>query len=249
MADSAAEPKGRPVVLVHSSDIHIDEDIRPGHYNGLEGLRYVLRAACALDANVLLLAGDTFDHGHVPEEIARQAADILLDAPMPVVILPGNHDPALSGGILIRAGIPGVPQALVIGHTHPERLLFADLDLEIIGRPHTSYNDMHPLPDIPTRSTRWQVIIAHGHFVPPEDWSENAHRSWLISEKDLQGLDVDYVALGHWDRAESVGGEHVRAYYSGAPDLAQTVNVIRLDPASGVSVERHPLDMPFPPRW
>src|SRR5262245_14482183 len=89
------EPNGREraVVLVHSSDLHIDNDIRPDHYNGLEGLRYVLRAAETVSADVVLLAGDTFDNGRVEERIARQAGAILAEAPMPVVLLPGNHDP------------------------------------------------------------------------------------------------------------------------------------------------------------
>ncbi|MEZ5855807.1 MAG: metallophosphoesterase [Hyphomicrobiaceae bacterium] len=237
------------MVLVHSSDIHIDEDIKPGRYNGLEGLRHVLRAAEGVGADLLLLAGDTFDHGQVPVEIASQAGQILAEARMPVVMLPGNHDPALPEGIFHRSGILGLQQAMVIGHTHPGHLIFDDLDLEILGRPHQSYNDMHPLPEIPMRRKRWQVLMAHGHFVPPEEWEEQSHRSWRISEADLGALEVDYVALGHWDRPVLVGDGRVRAYYSGAPDLAQTVNVVRLCRETGVSVERHPLNMPFPPRW
>lgn len=239
----------RPVVLVHSSDLHIDDDIQPGLYNGLDGLNYVLRAAEAEHADVLLLAGDTFDNGRVPEDIAKQAGALLGQARMPVVMLPGNHDPAMPDGIFHRSGILGLEQALVIGHTHPERLLFEHLDLEILGRPHRSYNNMAPLPVVPERTTRWQVIVAHGHFVPPHEWHEDTHRSWRMSADDIAQTGVDYIALGHWDRPEAVGDGRVRAYYSGAPDLAQTVNVIRLDPASGVSVERRSLNMPFPPRW
>ncbi len=241
--------RDRPVVLVHSSDLHIDDDIQPGRYNGLDGLRYVLRAAEAEAADLLLLAGDTFDNGRVPEPIARRAAALLAEARMPVVLLPGNHDPAMPDGIFHRSGILDLERAMVIGHTHPERLLFEHLDLEILGRPHRSYNNMAPLPIVPERTTRWQVIIAHGHFVPPHEWHEDTHRSWRMSAEDIAQTAVDYIALGHWDRPEAVGDGRVRAYYSGAPDLAQTVNVIRLDPQTGVSVARRPLDMPFPPRW
>lgn len=240
---------GRAIVLVHSSDLHIDDDIVPGQYNGLEGLRFVLEAAGKADADVLLLAGDTFDNPRVSDAVARQVGAMLAEAPMPVVVLPGNHDPAMPDGVFHRTGLSKSGPAMVIGHTHEERLHFPHLDLEILGRPHTSYFDMAPLPSVTERLARWQVIVAHGHFVPPEDWANEAHRSWRISEADLSATVADYIALGHWDRPVAVGDGTVAAYYSGAPDLAQTVNVVRLDPLTGVSIERAPLGMPFARRW
>ncbi|MGE0701704.1 MAG: exonuclease SbcCD subunit D [Hyphomicrobiaceae bacterium] len=249
MTEAEIDPGERPIVLVHTSDLHIDADYEPGRYHGLEGLRHVLRTAETMAADVLLLAGDTFDSGHVPEAIASRAGEILAEARLPVVVLPGNHDPALPEGIFHRSGILGLPQALVIGHTHPESLLFEHLGLEIVGRPHRSYNDMPPLPEPAPRRARWQVAVAHGHYVPPEEWAEQAHRSWRFGEDDLETRDFDYIALGHWDRNEAVGARSRKAHYSGAPDLAQTVNVVRLCPREGVTVSRQPLQMPYPPRW
>ena len=245
----AREAGDRPVVLVHSSDIHIDDAIVPGRYHGLDGLRYVLGAADTLGADLVLLAGDTFDHGRVDKAIAQRAADLLAATRIPVVMLPGNHDIATPDGIFHRSGILDVPHVSVIGHTHPERFVLEHLDLEIMGQPHRSYYDMAPLPDPTNRQARWQVILAHGHYVPPEDWDSETHRSWRFSAADVAATKADYIALGHWDRHEAIGDGSVAAYYSGAPDLVQTVNVVRLCPANGVSVERHPLGMPFPRRW
>jgi hypothetical protein len=39
-----------------------------------------------------------------------------------------------------------------------------------------------------------------------------------------------------------VGKGRVPAYYSGSPDLAKTVNVVRLSGNGTVDVERHPID-------
>jgi DNA repair exonuclease SbcCD nuclease subunit len=240
---------GRAVVLVHSSDLHIDDGAEPGRYHGLEGLRFVLKAAHDANADAVLLAGDTFDNGRVSEAVARQAGSMLDEARVPVIVLPGNHDPAMPDGIFHRTRIAGAGRAMVMGHTHDEAIRLPHLDLEVLGRAHRSYRDMPPLPVVAKRTTRWQIIIAHGHYVPAEDWESEAHRSWRISAADLSATGVDYIALGHWDRPTSVGNGAVRAYYSGAPDLAQTVNVIRLDPDAGVSVERRPLGMPYPRRW
>jgi hypothetical protein len=51
------------------------------------------------------------------------------------------------------------------------------------------------------------------------------------------------VALGHWNRAVRVGNGVVPAYYSGSPEYAGTVNVVRLSEAGGVTVTREPLDI------
>ncbi|HEU4341124.1 MAG TPA: hypothetical protein VFU31_06090, partial [Candidatus Binatia bacterium] len=38
---------------------------------------------------------------------------------------------------------------------------------------------------------------------------------------------ADYVALGHWNQAVQVGNGEIIAYYSGSPEYAGTVNVVR----------------------
>lgn len=238
MSDLNASMRKQPVVVVHSSDLHIDNDARPSGYTGLIGLASVLDAARAANADLVLLAGDTFDNGRIAAPIARRAAELLAQAPVPVLLLPGNHDPAMPDSMFHRSGIVDLPNASVIGLTAAASLVLDTLDLEIIGRPHTSYSDMHPLPDVAARQARWQIVMAHGHYVPPEEWEEQSHRSWRISDAALAATGADYVALGHWDRAAQVGDSRVNAYYSGSPDLARTVNVISLDPVSGVTVER-----------
>jgi len=82
------------------------------------------------------------------------------------------------------------------------------------------------------------VVTAHGHWVTgPHDH----HRAWLIRDEEIAATGADYVALGHWDRALPVGDGSVPAYYSGSPDLARTVNLVRFRADGGVEVERAPL--------
>jgi DNA repair exonuclease SbcCD nuclease subunit len=233
----------RSVSLVHSSDLHVDDDIRPGCYNGLIGLQAVLATAAALAADVVLLAGDTFDNPRVSRAVLAEAASLLAATRLPVVILPGNHDPALPDCLYRRAGIIGLPQVHVLGVTHSASVVFAEHDLEIFGRAHVDYTDMSPLPRPLMRAARWQVIMAHGHHVPPEEWSRQSHRAWKISDDDIAKSGADYIALGHWDRATAVGDGAVPAYYSGSPDLAGTVNLIRLT-ANRVAVTRESLLWP-----
>jgi len=233
------------VVLVHSSDLHVDNtDIGAiDGRHGLVGLQAVVATAEALAAHVLLLAGDTFENHRVSQAVLRRTAELLADAKLPIVLLPGNHDSILPDCMFVRGGLNAVPNLHLLGVTHPDAVLFPEHDLEVYGRALRGFDDMAPLDASRRRTTRWQIVMAHGHYVPPDEWAAELHRSWRISDAALSAIEADYVALGHWDRAAKVGDGAVPAYYSGSPDLAGTVNVIRLNRRSGVTVAREPLQV------
>ena len=122
--------------------------------------------------------------------------------------------------------------------------MLPQLGLEIWGRPHRDYDDMIPFQTTRPRPrvTRWQIAVAHGHYVPRPDRSFRPRPSWLIGDAELDATGADYVALGHWNRAVRVGNGGVAAYYSGSPEYAGTMNVVRLN-ARGVTVTRAELDI------
>ena len=226
------------VTLVHSSDLHIDDEVVPRKYNGLLGLRTVLSKARALQADAVLLAGDTFDNHRVSAAVLGETAALLSGSGLPVILLPGNHDPIMPACLFRRAGLTTLDNVYVFGVDGRDCVQLTQLDLEIIGFPHIGMDDARPLDVPPPRQLRWQVVMAHGHYVPPEEWTAQAHRSWKISDDDIAAIRADYLALGHWDRTVEVGKRPAVAHYSGSPDLAESVNVIRLDRRSGVSVRR-----------
>src|ERR1700694_2011558 len=92
-------PPTRDLVVAHSSDLHVDHDhtARLHGGDGTAGLACVLRAARGAGADVVILAGDTFDCHRLPPDLLDRAADVIAGADMPVVMLPGNHDPAGPG--------------------------------------------------------------------------------------------------------------------------------------------------------
>jgi DNA repair exonuclease SbcCD nuclease subunit len=234
MTDPESTPP--PIVLAHSSDLHICFEGRQGP-SDVAVLEIVLQAAMENAADILLLAGDIFDHNRMPLAVLDQTARLLGDYGRPVVILPGNHDPITPDSVYRRGGVAEPANVHVFGVTEGEHATFAELDLSIWGRPHLDYMDMSPLEGAPARQFRWQVAMAHGHWHPGDD---DPRRSWLIRDRDIAGLDADYLALGHWDRPTPAGDGTIPAYYSGSPDLARTINVIRLS-ATGVDVTRAPL--------
>ncbi|MBL8700993.1 MAG: metallophosphoesterase [Alphaproteobacteria bacterium] len=225
-------------IVVHSSDIHVDDEAMAGALSGIAGLRAVIAVAESVRADLLLLAGDTFDNRRVAQPVLSRVVEIVRAAPMPIVLLPGNHDPALEESIFHRAGLLDLPDIHILGLTHPETIVFERHALEVSGRPHRSWADMTPLPEPGPRAARRRIVMAHGHYVAPQDWAHESHRSWLISDAHLAAIDADYIALGHWERAAAVGDGTVRAHYSGSPDTARSVNVVRLPEGGGVEVER-----------
>ena len=58
--------------------------------------------------------------------------------------------------------------------------------------------------------------------------------------EEIAATEADYLALGHWDRPIQVGNGAVPAFYSGSPELARTVNLVRLT-AGEVAITREPL--------
>jgi DNA repair exonuclease SbcCD nuclease subunit len=64
------------IVVVHSSDLHVDDEASASkHVDGIAGLAAVLAAAHTAGADVLLLAGDTFDNNRVPAAVLARTAD------------------------------------------------------------------------------------------------------------------------------------------------------------------------------
>jgi len=232
---SAAE-----IVLVHSSDLHVDDErIAALHSgDGTAGLRGVLATARALGADIVLLAGDTFDNHMVTSATIDRAGRLLADAGLPVVILPGNHDPATPDSIWLRGRFDEIGNLAILGITNDRAVFFPDRDLEIWGNAHRDYMDMVPLRDPPERAARWHIAMGHGHYEPPETWHNPLRPSWLISDAMIAATAADYLALGHWDRAVQVGCGAVPAYYSGSPDYVHTVNLVRLTPSGEVVVTR-----------
>ncbi|MBI3061742.1 MAG: metallophosphoesterase [Deltaproteobacteria bacterium] len=237
----------REVIIVHSSDLHLGADYsadqsRP---DTLSVLPEVLAAAAAARADLVILAGDTFENNRLPPPLLERAAGMMSRFNAPIVILPGNHDPLTPDSLYRRGEFASVPNLCVLGLTVGEAALFPALDLEVWGKPHLDYADMSPLSDPRSRSTRWQLAAAHGHYIDGSEEPGRLIASWLIRRDEVTATGADYVALGHWNRAARVGDPEIHAYYSGSPDYAGTVNLVRLKPDGAVEVTRAPL-LPSP---
>ena len=238
--------KNRDIVLVHSSDVHLDYGSEEqGMGDSTRYLAAVFSAARSAHADLVLLAGDTFDSNRQPPEFVDKVAAMLADAPAPVVLLPGNHDPLLPDTLYLRMKAAGIDSLHILGLTHDELVVFEAMDLEIWGRAHRDYNDMIPFEHVRGRARRWHIAMGHGHYDALPNRTTGGRPSWLIGDAELEATQADYIALGHWNRAAKVGGDKVLAHYSGSPDCAKSVCVVRLKDSGEVQVQAAGLDLTY----
>src|SRR5262247_4833090 len=94
----------RDVVIVHSSDLHVDHDYTAKLHggDGTAGLACVLASARGIGADVVVLAGETFESHRLPQHVLDRTATVIAAAGLPVVLLPGNHDPAIPEAVFRR---------------------------------------------------------------------------------------------------------------------------------------------------
>src|SRR5437867_1279806 len=98
------------VSFMHAADLHLGLRLtrfEPAIANRVREARLValdnvLKAAVQRRAGFLVIAGELFDDHAVAGVTTRRAFEMLEAVPMPVVVLPGNHDPFLPGGIWDR---------------------------------------------------------------------------------------------------------------------------------------------------
>ena len=214
----------RPLSVLHTADIHLDSD---GYGNaeeqaahaerGRRVFRGIIDRALADRVDLLLIAGDLFDHNRVPDETVAFVRGELGRLRQPVVILPGNHDCLRPNAIYDRHDLSaGMRHVHVVRQLGGEVVEFPDLEAIVWGRAMEEHEPaFSPLANIPVReSAQWCIAMGHGFFYPERQRPE---RSSPIFADEIRDTGWDYVALGHQHVQTDVSQGQVAAYYAGAP--------------------------------
>ncbi len=172
-------------------------------------------------AACIVVAGDAFDSNHVDRRTIVRALDAMREVPVPIHLLPGNHDP-LGPATIYRSQtfLDHRPDHVHLLEAGPVQVTD---DIELLGAP---WRSKRPLKDLvaerlaevePQPGSR-RILVAHGGVdalsPDPEDPS-------LIrlddAEAALEAGKVDYIALGDKHSTEQVGRSG-RIWYAGAPE-------------------------------
>ena len=249
--DKVKSTGSRRVTLLHTADIHLDNlpansTQSPKAYRAFEA---IIDCAQSVGVDLVLIAGDLFDHNRVDEQAVAFAQDQLRRLACPAVILPGNHDCLQADGIYRRHDFSAACNNVrVISDPEGQSITFADLDLRIWGRGMEAHEPgFHPLAHLPTRDanpTRWHVAMAHGFFY--EDF-ETPERSSPILASEIRQTGWDYVALGHKHVMADHSQGGVAAWYPGTPQPDWSpappghILMVEFCPNRGVAVRPHPV--------
>lgn len=179
--------------------------------------------AAAHGAEFVVVAGDAFEDNAVPRSVVLRAAETLAAFPVPVLILPGNHDPLDVSSVLrcrdFSSAVDG-GAVTVIEDSRPVEVLPG---VEVVGVPWTSKRpDPGRLPALlaelePTDGIR--ILVAHGGT--DEVYGGHSPSVEAIRVGDLEGAidpgHLDYVALGDRHSVTRVGSGD-RIWFSGSPE-------------------------------
>lgn len=227
---------GRPPRrLLHTSDLHLSS-LGDSACHSLEA---VVNASREARVDVMIVAGDLFDHHRVEDNLVSFVAEQLRCVPAPVVILPGNHDCLIPGSALERPWLwKDCSNIHVLKAPEGEMLTLPDLGLALWGKSILSYEqDVRPLAGIPQPQDngQWYIALAHGYYVTTEP---PFFHSYNITHEEIIASGWDYIALGHLVTFRCVCSEPVTAYYCGSPSSG-TAALVDLSEEKGVQVSQH----------
>jgi len=249
-------PFRRSLRVLHTADVHLESDgygdarQQAAHQaRGRRVLSRIVDRALSDQVDLLLIAGDLFDHNRVSDEAVDFVRSELARLARPIVILPGNHDALYTNAIYDRHDIAaGASHVHVIRRLNGEVIELPELDAVIWGRAMEEHEPgFQPLAHIPGRDDRrWHLAMAHGFFYESR---QRPDRSSPIFADEIRDTGWDYVALGHQHVQTDVSQDGVVAYYAGAPVMdwtgagepAGTVLRIDLSPEDGIRVVPRPL--------
>ncbi len=209
----------RPLRFLHTADWQLGLKLAfvagdagaVARFQRFEVAQRIAQVAKERAVDAVVVAGDVFDDNAVGEDTLQRARDALTAfAPIPVLLLPGNHDAATPDCVLARLGAGP--------HVHP---LLDDEPFVLAGQAR-----FHPCPlrrrherDDPSRALPARaagdpilVAVAHGALI---DFTEGLESKNVIDWRGVLAKGFDYLALGDWHGTLSFDP---RVWYSGAPE-------------------------------
>lgn len=204
---------GMPAAFLAKHDMEVPAEFARARLEAVERLGQVAQEK---DCAFIVVAGDVFDtNSPEPRQLAR-AIDTLQALPVPVYLLPGNHDSFDPSSVYRRAEFASLDGVHVLIDSEPVEVAE---DVELVGAPFLTRHpatdpvaealqDLPPLPDAHLR-----ILLAHGQV---ESFGDDA----LL---DLDGITsaiaegtLHYAALGDRHGTLQVTPE---VWFSGSPEV------------------------------
>lgn len=177
----------------------------------------IARLATEHKVDAVLVAGDVFDAQTVADRTIRKLFNALGGYVGAWLMIPGNHDAALSESVWTRAGRLGVIPTNLHLALESKVFNFAAQGFSALMAPLTqrhTYNDLTEWFDhAETPSKHMRIGIAHGAVLGVlADDIDSANP--IASDRAVRAK-LDYLALGDWHGCKQIDS---RTWYSGTPE-------------------------------
>jgi DNA repair exonuclease SbcCD nuclease subunit len=223
--------------FIHTADWHLGSIYRklgPRASESMQwrfdAIRRVFDLASEKNADFMVVAGDVFDTDTPSPQVIKQAVEVLRDAPVPIFLIAGNHDPCAEGSVWFH---PAFDEALKnVPHVHLARtcepLSISKGDGVLFPCPvrakHSREDATAWIPDAPRNLSQARIGLAHGGWRGYWSQAEYSFETVALNEIDSRVTErcgLDYLALGdyHSYTAPDHPAARARSYYSGTPEV------------------------------
>ena len=215
-----------------------------------DGIRNLGRIAKEDGGEFIVVAGDIFESNQVDRRTVLKACEVMAGIPIPIYLLPANHDPLDAGCVFgSKTWIERKPP-----HVHvldaPGRPVEVRPGVEVVGAPWTS---KRPLTDLVAAAAAnltsspdvLRVMVGHGAVdTLSPDRDNPAVIQVDVAKQSIQEGRYQYLALGDRHSYTSVGASG-RIFYSGTHE---TYDFDEIDPGKVLIVDLGTEEVTVTPR-
>ena len=212
------------VTFVHTSDLQLGMTrtfLPPEAQSRFDDARLaavsrVGEIAAERGAEFIVIAGDVFEHNSLEKQTRGRALETLKALPLPVYLLPGNHDPLVADSMFTHTR--ALDNVRVIDSSE---VVEVRPGVEIVGAPLTAKYASEDLvakalrPLGPTDALR--IAVGHGQAEARTTEASPDLIDLAAVEAKLADGTIDYLALGDTHSTRSLGGSG-RVWFSGSPE-------------------------------
>ncbi|AJI78669.1 metallophosphoesterase family protein [Corynebacterium singulare] len=174
-------------------------------------------------AEFIVVAGDVFEHNSLTTSTLLRSKEVLKNLPVPVYLLPGNHDPLVADSIFFNSFADNVH---VIADSEPIEVRSG---VEIVGAPYLSKRAnydlvrraLEPLEPLDRASGAVaRIAVGHGQVESRAGEAEESDADTIdltFVEDCLDRGVIDYLALGDTHSTASLGRTG-KVWFSGSPE-------------------------------
>ena len=189
----------------------------------IDAIAVLGRLAAEHEAKFIVVAGDVFESSQISRETLVRTLEALKRIPVPVFLLPGNHDPLDGASIFSTKEFRDAPDHVIVIRDQTPIPVPGAEGVEVVGSP---WRTKHPNADLcaelaaaldPAPAGVTRIAVCHGQT---DNLSPDASQPAIIdlarAEAAVRENRFHYLALG--DRhSVTPAGDTGRVWYSGAP--------------------------------